>query len=177
MNLIREIFLTICNMTFTAGIVILLVLLARQLLRKSPKIFSYMLWGIVAFRLICPFSFSSRYSLFSLDLLSRHVSSGNQMIWNTTNNLQSPRINDATNTADNTSSGSTPSDTSDVTETARQTSAEKAASQSDDTRLPFQAMQMPDLQQLSVLYRLLFLRLIPKAQEHLYRKFLLFPIS
>ena len=44
-------------------------------------------------------------------------------------------------------------------------------------RLPFQAMQMPDLQQLSVLYRLLFLRLIPKAQEHLYRKFLLFPIS
>ena len=67
MNLIREIFLTICNMSFTAGIVILLVLLARQLLRKSPKIFSYMLWGIVAFRLICPFSFSSRYSLFSLD--------------------------------------------------------------------------------------------------------------
>ena len=64
MNLIREIFLTICNMSFTAGIVILLVLLARQLLRKSPKIFSYMLWGIVAFRLICPFSFSSRYSLF-----------------------------------------------------------------------------------------------------------------
>ena len=56
------------------------------------------------------------------------------MIWNTTNVLQSPRINDATNTADNTSSGSTPSDTSDVTETARQTSAEKAASQSDDTR-------------------------------------------
>ena len=134
MNLIREIFLTICNMSFTAGIVILLVLLARQLLRKSPKIFSYMLWGIVAFRLICPFSFSSRYSLFSLDLLSRHVSSGNQMIWNTTNVLQSPRINDATNTADNTSSGSTPSDTSDVAETARQTSAEKAASQSDDTR-------------------------------------------
>ena len=103
MNLIREIFLTICNMSFTAGIVILLVLLARQLLRKSPKIFSYMLWGIVVFRLICPFSFSSRYSLFSLDLLSRHVSSGNQMIWNTTNVLQSPRINDATNTADNTS--------------------------------------------------------------------------
>ena len=112
MNLIREIFLTICNMSFTAGIVILLVLLARQLLRKSPKIFSYMLWGIVAFRLICPFSFSSRYSLFSLDLLSRHISSGNQMIWDTTDDLQSPNVIYNGNTAGNTNSGGTPSDIS-----------------------------------------------------------------
>ena len=123
MNLIREIFLTICNMSFTAGIVILLVLLARQLLRKSPKIFSYMLWGIIAFRLICPFSFSSRYSLFSLDLLSRHISSGNQMIWDTTDDLQSPNVIYNGNTAGNTSSGGTPSDISEAVDVSKQTSA------------------------------------------------------
>ncbi|MGN0405243.1 MAG: M56 family metallopeptidase [Bariatricus sp.] len=133
MNLIREIFLTICNMSFTAGIVILLVLLARQLLRKSPKVFSYMLWGIVAFRLICPFSFSSKYSLFSLELLSRHVSSGNQMIWDTTSDLQSQKVYYATYTAGNTNSGSTPSDISDAADTSRQPSVEKAASQSETT--------------------------------------------
>ena len=136
MNLIREIFLTICNMSFTAGIVILLVLLARQLLRKSPKIFSYMLWGIIAFRLICPFSFSSRYSLFSLDLLSRHISSGNQMIWDTTDDLQSPNVIYNGNTAGNTSSGGTPSDISEAVDVSKQTSAEKAASQSETNRQP-----------------------------------------
>ncbi len=37
-----------------ASAVILCVLLARLLLRRAPKIFSYALWAVVLFRLICP---------------------------------------------------------------------------------------------------------------------------
>lgn len=53
----------ILNMSLTAGIVIILVLLARIPLKKVPKIFSYALWGVVLLRLVCPVSFSSEFSL------------------------------------------------------------------------------------------------------------------
>lgn len=53
----------ILNMSFTAGVTILVVLLARLLLKRAPKIFSYLLWGIVLFRLLCPVTFSSSVSL------------------------------------------------------------------------------------------------------------------
>jgi hypothetical protein len=56
----------ILNMSLTASIVILFVLVARLLLKKAPKIFSYALWAIVLFRLVCPVSFSSEFSLLSL---------------------------------------------------------------------------------------------------------------
>ena len=47
-------FLQVLNMSITAGIVICGVLLIRILLKKAPKIFSYLLWGVVLFRLLCP---------------------------------------------------------------------------------------------------------------------------
>ncbi|HOR86354.1 MAG TPA: M56 family metallopeptidase [Bacillota bacterium] len=56
----------ILNMSLTASIVIVLVLVVRLLLQKSPKAFSYALWAVVLFRLLCPVSFSSEYSLLSL---------------------------------------------------------------------------------------------------------------
>lgn len=56
-------FVQILNMSFTAGIVILFVLAARLLLKKTPKIFSYALWSVVLFRLVSPFSFESLLSL------------------------------------------------------------------------------------------------------------------
>mgnify|MGYP000913796721 CR=1 FL=1 len=59
----EKIFLQILNMSFTASFVIILVLIARLLLKKSPKGLSYALWGVVLFRLICPFSFESMFSL------------------------------------------------------------------------------------------------------------------
>ncbi|MEG1932601.1 MAG: M56 family metallopeptidase, partial [Pygmaiobacter sp.] len=43
--------------------VIIAVLLSRLLLQKIPKLFSYALWSIVLFRLVCPFSFESALSL------------------------------------------------------------------------------------------------------------------
>lgn len=56
-------FLQVLNMSFTGSIVIVLVLLARLLLKKVPKKFSYLLWSVVLFRLVCPFSFESILSL------------------------------------------------------------------------------------------------------------------
>ncbi|MGI6066792.1 MAG: M56 family metallopeptidase [Bacillota bacterium] len=58
-----ELFLTVLNMSFTASYVILFVILIRLLLKKAPKIITYALWGVVAFRLIIPFSFESMFSL------------------------------------------------------------------------------------------------------------------
>lgn len=56
----------ILNMSLTAVIIIALVLLARLPLRKAPKVFSYALWAVVLFRLVCPLSFSSEFSLLGL---------------------------------------------------------------------------------------------------------------
>ena len=47
--------------------VILIVLVARLLLKKAPKIFSYALWSAVLFRLISPFSFESFFSLMKMN--------------------------------------------------------------------------------------------------------------
>lgn len=61
--MLEKVFLQILNMSFTSGIVILLVLAVRLLLRKAPKIYSYALWGVALFRLVCPFSLESVLSL------------------------------------------------------------------------------------------------------------------
>ena len=55
-------FLNILNMSLTGSLVILAVLLVRLLLKRAPKIFSYMLWAVVLFRLLCPVSFPSTFS-------------------------------------------------------------------------------------------------------------------
>jgi beta-lactamase regulating signal transducer with metallopeptidase domain len=58
-----QLFLTVLNMSLTASYVILFVILIRLLLKKAPKVISYVLWSVVAFRLITPFSFESIFSL------------------------------------------------------------------------------------------------------------------
>lgn len=64
---LEKIFLEILNMSITAGFVILAVLAVRLFIRRLPKIYSYILWTIVGFRLLCPVSFSSAFSFFNLD--------------------------------------------------------------------------------------------------------------
>jgi Antirepressor regulating drug resistance, predicted signal transduction N-terminal membrane component len=58
-----KLFLQILSMSYTASYVIIFVVIARLLLKKMPKVFSYMLWSVVLFRLICPFNFASIWSL------------------------------------------------------------------------------------------------------------------
>lgn len=58
-----EFFLNIVNMSISASWVVLAVLLLRLLLKKAPKWITVLLWGIVAIRMICPFSIESVMSL------------------------------------------------------------------------------------------------------------------
>ena len=60
------VFPQLLNMSLTASVVILLLLLLRLPLKKAPKALSYALWGLVLFRLLCPVSLPSAISLFSL---------------------------------------------------------------------------------------------------------------
>ncbi len=62
--MIPEIFSKVLNMSLTASLVIGVVIAARFALRKSPKIFSYALWAVVLFRLLCPVSIPSPLSAF-----------------------------------------------------------------------------------------------------------------
>ncbi len=52
------------NMSFTASVAIIFVILVRLALKKAPKWISYALWGIVLFRLLCPTSLTSELSVF-----------------------------------------------------------------------------------------------------------------
>ncbi|MDW5298724.1 MAG: M56 family metallopeptidase [Sedimentibacter sp.] len=58
-----EIFINILNMSLTASYVIIFVILIRMALQKAPKVISYALWTVVAFRLVIPLSFESVFSL------------------------------------------------------------------------------------------------------------------
>ena len=62
-QMLEKCFVGILNMSLTACIIIPVVIALRFLLRKAPKIFSYILWAVVLFRLICPVSFSAAFSL------------------------------------------------------------------------------------------------------------------
>ncbi len=58
-------FIRTLNMSITASCVILAVFLVRLALRTAPKGYSYALWSVVLFRLVCPVSFSSVLSMFN----------------------------------------------------------------------------------------------------------------
>lgn len=58
-----RLFMDILDMSKTAAVVISVVLLARLFLKKAPKVFSYALWAVVLFRLLCPFSLEAPVSI------------------------------------------------------------------------------------------------------------------
>lgn len=68
-NWMEHIFLQILNMSITAGYCIIAVLLLRLIFRKAPRKYLYALWLVVAFRLICPVSLSTDFSLFNVGML------------------------------------------------------------------------------------------------------------
>ncbi len=61
-----DLFLTVLNMSVTGALVICVVLLLRLALRRAPKQYSYWLWSAAGFRLLCPVSWRSVFSIFSL---------------------------------------------------------------------------------------------------------------
>ncbi|MDO5545363.1 MAG: M56 family metallopeptidase [Eubacteriales bacterium] len=59
----QAIFAKILNMSLTGSIVIAVVLLAWLCLKRQPKIYSYALWAVVLFRLLCPLSITAGLSV------------------------------------------------------------------------------------------------------------------
>lgn len=92
----NRLFLIVLNMSITGSFVALAVMIARLLLKRAPKIFSYALWALVLFRLICPFSFESAVSLIPTNkepipqeivyMQNPAINTGIKMIDNTVNN-------------------------------------------------------------------------------------------
>ena len=73
----NELFLKIINMSISASWLVLAVLILRIVLKKAPKWLNVLFWGIVAVRLLCPFSIESSLSLVpSMETFPEKVISG-----------------------------------------------------------------------------------------------------
>lgn len=72
-----EIFTKLLNMSLLAGILVVAIILLRILFKRIPKKYMCLLWVMVAFRLVCPFSIQSPLSVFNL--MNSHVTSNNQI--------------------------------------------------------------------------------------------------
>ncbi|MBR1972148.1 MAG: M56 family metallopeptidase [Oscillospiraceae bacterium] len=69
-----NLFLKIINMSISATYLVLAVLLLRLLLKKAPKWIHVLLWGLVAVRLLCPFTLESAMSLIpSTEVISPEI--------------------------------------------------------------------------------------------------------
>ena len=91
----NELFLKIVNMSISASWLVLVVLILRFVLKKAPKWVNILLWGIVAIRLICPFSFESALSLIpSAETFPEKVISGPSLDVQTGITPVDNRIND-----------------------------------------------------------------------------------
>ncbi len=89
------IFLKLVNMSISVSWLVLAVLALRLLLKKSPKWINVMLWGIVAIRLLCPFSIESALSLIpSTETLPSEILSGPSFDVNTGIAPVDERVND-----------------------------------------------------------------------------------
>ncbi len=91
-----ELFLNIVNMSISASWVVLAVLLLRFLLKKAPKWITVLLWGIVAVRLICPFTLESAVSLIpSAETINPEITSGASPQINSGISMINSRVNTA----------------------------------------------------------------------------------
>lgn len=71
-----SVFISFVNRSITASYIILIIILLRCVMKKLPKSFSFYLWAIAGFRLLCPITISSAFSLFNLHFFDK-VKSGN----------------------------------------------------------------------------------------------------
>lgn len=55
-------FMEVMYRSMLTGRIVVVVLLLRVVLKRTPKLYSYLLWGVVLYRLLCPFIFVSSVS-------------------------------------------------------------------------------------------------------------------
>ena len=65
MSVINDLFYTVLSLSYKSVFVVIFILAVRFFIRKLPKSYSFALWAVLAFRLICPVSFESAVSLFN----------------------------------------------------------------------------------------------------------------
>ena len=75
------IFLTVLSMSWTGTLVIAGVLLARLVLSRAPKVFSYVLWAVVLLRLLCPVTVESPVGLVPAASLSGETEGYSQTLF------------------------------------------------------------------------------------------------
>ena len=61
-----RLFSQVLNMSLSGSVVILCVLVARLALKRFPKRYSYVLWAVVLFRLLCPVSITAPVSVLEI---------------------------------------------------------------------------------------------------------------
>lgn len=74
-----EVFTKLLNMSLTASILVLVIIILRFILKKAPKKYICILWVLVALRLICPFSISSVFSAYNM--LNQNIISNGQVAY------------------------------------------------------------------------------------------------
>lgn len=55
-------FMEVMYRSMLTGRIVVVVLLLRVVLKRTPKLYSYLLWGLVLYWLLCPFIFVSSVS-------------------------------------------------------------------------------------------------------------------
>ena len=63
MTPLQSAFINVINLSIAASFLMLAVILLRPFLKRVPKWLTCVLWGMVALRLVVPFSLESRWSL------------------------------------------------------------------------------------------------------------------
>lgn len=100
----EALFLKLVNLSITATYLALAVILLRLIFKKAPKWISCVLWGLVAVRLIFPFSIESVLSLIPssepipqdfINTATPHIYSGLSVIDNTVNPILSSQLTPA----------------------------------------------------------------------------------
>lgn len=71
--MLQELFMDVVTMSLTAIPIILVVVLARLVLKLAPKVISYVLWAVVLIRLLCPIAFETQYSVIPEQIISGEV--------------------------------------------------------------------------------------------------------
>jgi len=91
--MMEALFLKIVNMSITATYVLLAILILRLLLKRAPKSISFALWNVLLFRLVCPISFSSVFSLFNHFDAPAAVNGGIEYIPSDIGLMNTPQVN------------------------------------------------------------------------------------
>lgn len=89
----EQIFFSVLHMSLITSYVIICLLIVRFLMKKAPKIFSYLLWSVVFLRLVCPFSFESNISLIPKQVSKQAIETTVFQNINTAGNINNNAVN------------------------------------------------------------------------------------